>query len=280
MSSTPNDRKAKAQAAAKVDHGGGPNRILVSGLVAVVALAAIIAGTIFATRSGSGGGGGGAQALPTGTERGEGIVVNADEVKGKDVPTVDVYEDFRCPVCKVYEVGLGKTTQELAEEGKIKLVVHLKTVIDSSLGGDASKVAASTAVCAAEQGKWFEYHEALFAKQDPQEGPFADGAFGEAAQEAGITGADRVAFDQCVADQRYTDYVESVDDASSKRGINATPVIVVNGTPYNWASTVNGGDQQNPQFDTEKYAKVLTSGKVAPEEVNDQMQKDMAAAQG
>ena len=196
MSSTPNDRKAKAQAAAKVDHGGGPNRILVAGLVAVVALAAIIAGTIFATRSGSGGGGGGAQALPTGTERGEGIVVNADEVKGKDVPTVDVYEDFRCPVCKVYEVGLGKTTQELAEEGKIKLVVHLKTVIDSSLGGDASKVAASTAVCAAEQGKWFEYHDALFAKQDPQEGPFADGAFGEAAQEAGITGADRVAFDQ------------------------------------------------------------------------------------
>ena len=40
-------------------------------------------------------------------------------------PTVDLYEDFQCPICKQFEEKSGDLVKRLAGEGKIKVNFHL-----------------------------------------------------------------------------------------------------------------------------------------------------------
>ena len=130
----------------------------------VVCFALIIGGVIWASRD-DGGSAGGSTQLPDGVTKGEPIEPFAAAKPAKDAPVVDVYEDFRCPICQVFEQKMGASINELAQDGRIRLRVHLKTVIDTNTGGNSSAVAGSTAVCAADQGRWEEYHSALFALQ-------------------------------------------------------------------------------------------------------------------
>lgn len=255
------DRKAKAQAAAK-GTGKGANAVVVGGIVVVLAIVLVVGAVVInAVRDG-----GGTGAMPQGVAAGEPLEPYADANPPQDAPVVDVYEDFRCPICKLFEQATGKTTTQLAEDGKIRLRVHLKTVIDANTGGDSSAVAGSSAVCALDQGMWTEYHSALFALQPAQEtaGGFPEGAYTQAAEDAGMTGSQLEEWQECTDDETYVDYVQSVDDASSEAGINGTPVLEVNGTKLNWAGLTDGRDLTT--FDTEKFEEILTSGDV-PEDL-------------
>ena len=173
-----------------------------------------------------------------------------------------MYEDFRCPICKSFEQVAGESITELAKEGKIRLRVHLKTVIDSNTGGNSSAVAGSSAICALEQGKWTEYHKALFELQperETEEG-FPEGAYTEAAKRAGMSGAALEEFQQCTDDQTYVDYIQSVDEATVKAGITGTPVIKVGGERLNWVGLTDGRSLST--FDTQRFEEILTSGDV------------------
>ena len=80
-------------------------------------------------------------------------------------PTVDLYEDFQCPACKQFEAPLGSTIQGLAPQGKIKLVYHVMNFLDDNLRNDNSTRAANGAFCAADDGKFQEFHDAVFPNQ-------------------------------------------------------------------------------------------------------------------
>lgn len=254
------DRKAKAQAASQ-SRVSGANAIVIGGIVAVLAIALVVGGVIWsATRDGGGGG-----ALPPGVAMGEPLEPYADANPPEDAPVVDVYEDFRCPACKMFEQATGETITQLAEDGKIRLRVHLKTIIDGMTGGSSSAVAASSAVCALDQGVWTEYHSALFALQpasETREG-FPEGAYTEAAKQAGLSGEALEEFQQCTDEGTYVDYVRSVEEASAEAGILGTPTIEVDGTKFNWGAIIN---QQTGEVDTDRLTQILTSGEV-PEDM-------------
>lgn len=255
------DRKAKARAAAP-GGGRGANAIVIGGLVAVLVIVLVVGGVIWSVARDSGGSAKGEQQLPTGVASGEPLEPYADAEPAADAPVVDVYEDFRCPVCQVFEQAAGQSITQLAEDGKIRLRIHLKTVIDSNTGGNSSAVAGSSAVCALEQGAWTEYHKALFALQPQEETEegFPEEDYTKAAKQAGLSGQDLQEWQQCTDEQRYVDYVKSVDEATSKEGINGTPAIAVEGTMLNWGGLTDGRDISS--FDTQKFEEILTSGKV------------------
>lgn len=250
------DRKAKAQAAAKA-HGKGANAIVIGGIVVVIAMVLVIGGVVIAATQGGGGG----KEAPAGVAKGEPLEPYADATPAKDAPVVDVYEDFRCPHCKTFEQATGETITDLAEDGTIRLRVHLMTVIDNNAGGESSAVAGSSAVCAADQDAWTDYHRALFARQ-PQGGEFPESAFTEAADEAGLEGDARDAWQQCTDDKQYVDYVQSVDDAAAESGVRGTPAIEVEGTKLEWQAVVS----EQGQVDTAQLEEILTSGEV-PEDM-------------
>ncbi len=250
------DRKAKAQAAARTQ-GSGANAIIIGGIVVILAIVIVVGAVIIGAVRGSSGG----DDLPQGVSEGEPIEPFADAKPAKDAPVVDVYEDFRCPACKGFEGVAGDTVTQLAEDGKIRLKVHLMTVIDNNVGGDSSAVAGSSAVCAADQGKWKEYHKALFEMQPEEETPegFPEGTYTEAAEQAGLKGDALEKWQKCTDDGTYVDYVKGVDEAAAKKQITGTPAVTVDGTKFNWGALQ---DQKTGQYDLEEFEKVLTSGEV------------------
>ena len=259
--STPQDRKAKARAA-DTSSGRGANAIIIGGLAIIVIMVLVLAFTIWRASDDGSDSAKGEQKTPTSVESGEPLQPYKDAEPAADAPVVDVYEDFRCPICKTYEGVAGQTITKLAEQGKIKLRVHLMTVIDANTGGHSSAIAGSSAVCALEQDKWTEYHRALFELQPTEETAegFAESDFTKAAKESGLSGKALEKWQQCTDNQTYIDYVKSVDEAATKSGVTGTPTTKVNGKQLDWTKLTDG--QSLATFDTEKFAKILTSGKV------------------
>lgn len=254
--SSSSDRKAKIQAASSKKDGGA-NAIVVAGIVAVLAIVAIVGGVIWASQRGGDESAGGS-GVPEGTEMGQPFVPERDTEAAADAPTVDVYEDFRCPACAAMEGAFGKTMEDLADEGKINLRYNFRLVIDESSNQKNSLKAASASICAADQGKWTDYHTKLFEAQPQNHGEYSDEDFTSVAEDSGITGDALTEFTSCVEEQKYGKYVESVNEESAKSGVNSTPTIKVDDEEMNWGSFVNDDNS----LDTEGFSKALTTGEL------------------
>ena len=127
-------------------------RNLVIGMVALV----VVVGASF---SYFGSKGSTTAAVPSSVSKadGYGIVFNADV---KNVPTIDVYEDFQCPVCARFEAINGITLEKAITEKKAKVVYHVLSFL-----GTESILAANAAACASDEDKFLAFHKAFYANQ-------------------------------------------------------------------------------------------------------------------
>ena len=223
-------RQAKIQAAQKAS-GGGANKIVVATVVVIVAIVAVVAGVIWAQSSQQDEVTGGGNALPPGvTALGAGFPAFADVTPAAGAPTVDVYLDYQCPACASFEGALGPTMNALATEGKMKLVYHVKNFLDDNLQNDSSTRAGNAAFCAADAGRFEEYHEQVFPNQPAREGDgFTDAQLAGLAESAGISGEALTTWQSCYDAGRYDDYVDSVEQQSFEDGVRGTPTVRING---------------------------------------------------
>ncbi len=221
-------RQAKIQAASG-SSGGGANKIVVATVVAVVAIIAIVGGVIW-SQSQKQAATGTSTAVPAGAAMGKGYPAFATASPAAGVPTVDLYEDFQCPICAQFEAALGSTFQDLAAQGKLKLNYHVLNFLDDKTGAKNSTPAANGAFCAAGQGKFQEFHNAVFASQVAEGQDVTDAELGAWATTAGITGDSLATWKKCVADDTYTKYVTSVNEAAFKiPNFQGTPTVEING---------------------------------------------------
>ncbi|HYN65498.1 MAG TPA: thioredoxin domain-containing protein [Ornithinibacter sp.] len=230
-------RQAKIQAAQK-SQGSGANKIVVAAVVAVVAIIAVVGGVIWMEQSKTDEVTGGGNALPTGVSAlGAGYPAFQDVTAAANAPTVDVYVDFQCPACASFEAALGSTFTSQAQEGKIKLVYHVKNFLDDNLRNDSSTRAGNAAFCASDAGKFQEYHDTLFANQPENEGDgFPDAQLRTFAEQVGVTGAALDTWQQCYDAGKYVDYVKSVEAASFAAGVKGTPTVWIDGTDVDLSS--------------------------------------------
>ncbi|MHA6762627.1 thioredoxin domain-containing protein [Streptacidiphilus sp. PAMC 29251] len=156
-------------------------------------------------------------------------------VYGKaDAPnTLDVYEDFRCPICDKLEQADGKTIQALADNGTYKIQYHMGTFLDSNLGGSGSHAALAAAGAALNESpaKFKQFHDVLYANQpDEQTDGFSDvnHLLDLAAKVPGLKTA---AFVQAVKSGLYAPWAAKVTDAFNASGVTGTPTLKLNGTP-------------------------------------------------
>ena len=226
MTSRP-DASAKLKAAAPKQ---GPNRILIGGVVAAVAIIGIVLAVILGSSSNGSSGASGSSALPQGaTGTGGGIVANASTAKA-GAPTLDLYEDFQCPVCGKLEQAFGQQVSTMAKAGDIKLVVHMMSFLDAKLGNDASVRAAAAAACAADQGKFLDYHGVVYANQPAQEGAgYTDADLMGFASKAGISGSALTTWTTCFDTKTHLGYAKDVETAAEKAGVFSTPTLKLNG---------------------------------------------------
>lgn len=207
----------------------GPSRALIATVVAVVVLLAA-GGAVLVTQSQKTNVNASNSALPKGAIAGGKGINPYPGVAKTGVPTVDVYEDFQCPICNEFEKANGTQVMVMAKAGSIKLIYHVLSFLDTNLQNNASTLAANGAFCAADAGKFEAYHTANFAGQPTQEGKGYTQTqiegFGAA---AGITGAAKKTFDSCVTSKKYESYVKATQTAANKANINGTPTFFFNG---------------------------------------------------
>jgi protein-disulfide isomerase len=134
------------------------------------------------------------------------------------------YADFQCPYCVRY--WQDTEPQIIAQYVKTGKVLYEYHSVGAFLG-DESAAAAEAAYCAGDQGKFWEYRDALFSHWTGENvGDFTNDKL---QQYAATIGLDQTGFDNCLSGGKYADRLnQDVIDAQSA-GIRATPSFVING---------------------------------------------------
>jgi len=131
--------------------------------------------------------------------------------------TIVKFEDFHCPFCKKVQPTLAQVLSKYGE--KVRLV-HRDFPIDGI--HPAARKAHEAARCANEQGKFWQYHDVLYANA-----PKADAA--DLKSYAREVGLDVPAFEKCVANGEFRDVVQKDVEEGTRLGVNGTPAFFING---------------------------------------------------
>jgi protein-disulfide isomerase len=132
--------------------------------------------------------------------------------------TIVEFSDYECGFCSQAEEVVRRVLAEY--RGKVRLV-HQAYPLE---GHPRAPKAAEAALCAGEQGRYWEMHDALFAGQ---------GALGidDLKGRARALQLDPTRFDACLESGRMAPVVEASRKLGDGIGVSATPAFFVNGRP-------------------------------------------------
>jgi protein-disulfide isomerase len=137
------------------------------------------------------------------------------------------YSDYQCPFCKRFH----DETEKLIIDTYVATGKVYYTYTPYGPGGRwigvESEHAAWGAFCAADQGKFFEFNQILFANHTGENvGDFTDKRLGAFAESLGLNMGD---FNSCFSSQKYADEVATGLDEGRRAGIQGTPSFIING---------------------------------------------------
>jgi protein-disulfide isomerase len=142
---------------------------------------------------------------------------------------MDAWEDYQCPYCQVWTLQWEPhVVQDFVASGIVQYQFHDYAFLGTDHTPDESLQAAVAAQCASDQGEFWQYHDWLYANQNPNgenQGWFTPAKLDLIAQKVGLTLA---TFDTCLADPARAAAVQTEQDAGTALGINGTPAIFVN----------------------------------------------------
>jgi len=153
----------------------------------------------------------------------------------KAAATVDIFEDFQCPNCQSFEQSVATTLQGDVKANKAQVRYHTLSFLDGSSSGNRySSRAANAGLCASDLSvdAFVKYHDILYkADVQPKEGSNGrtDSNLITYAQQAGLKPADVTTFTTCVQTEKHKGLVQAITEDASRRGVNATPTVMVNG---------------------------------------------------
>ncbi|HEX6749325.1 MAG TPA: DsbA family protein [Longimicrobium sp.] len=145
--------------------------------------------------------------------------------RGREDAPITIYEfaDFQCPHCAEFAWKLEPViVDSLVNTGKARYVFF-----EFPLGFKWSFLSARSGRCANEQGKFWEYHQIIFARQTEwafDKDPAAK--FTGYATQAGLDGAK---FEECVRSDRYVREVSESAQLAQSLGVQGTPTLFING---------------------------------------------------
>jgi protein-disulfide isomerase len=154
----------------------------------------------------------------------------AGEILGRDdAPvTLDVWSDFQCPFCGSFaRTYLPRLVSDFVVGGQLRIVPHDVAFVGR---GDPNESvdAAVAASCAADQDRYWQFHDIVFWNQNSENaGAFSEARLQEMADRVGL---DRSSWDTCRADPKRAQAVAATTSQALSSGINSTPTLVLNGT--------------------------------------------------
>lgn len=155
-------------------------------------------------------------------------------VLGSPTARLEITEfgDFECPACGRFSV--------LTEPDIRKKYVSTGLVrwrfIDYPLQMHKNTWQASrAAACAEEQGRFWDFHDALYQTQDQWSGETTDNPDKYMKQLGRQLGLDANKFDQCVDSKKYQAKIQAHYAIGEARKINQTPTFIIGSQQYNGA---------------------------------------------
>ena len=150
-------------------------------------------------------------------------------IKGSASAPVEIteYADYQCPFCQTFATIQMPTIEErLIRTGRLRWRYRDFPLQQHSF----SRLAAHSAACADEQGKYWEQHQRIYDGQSEwatlgDAGP----KFREYAQANGL---DLKRYDECMASHKYAGRIQASYEEGAKLGVSSTPTLLVGNRLY------------------------------------------------
>jgi protein-disulfide isomerase len=151
------------------------------------------------------------------------LVRNGSPIVGNPNAPITILEwgDFQCTFCyRFHESSWDIIQREYIETGIANLVFK-----DFPLNGPDSVLAAEAAYCAEDQGKYWSYHDELYANwAGERTGWITDDSLNQFAITADL---DIEKFNSCLDDHKYRQRVLDLEQFGREIGIDATPTFLI-----------------------------------------------------
>lgn len=135
--------------------------------------------------------------------------------KGAAVTIVE-FSDFQCPYCRGVQPALKQVIKDYGTD--VRLVFKNLPLADIHEQATPSALAA---VCAGEQGSFWQYHEALFASED-----LSSASLNKIAESVGLS---LPQFKSCLDSEKARSAVLADVQEARRMGISGTPAFIING---------------------------------------------------
>jgi protein-disulfide isomerase len=136
--------------------------------------------------------------------------------------TIIEFSDFQCPFCSRAEPTLKQVHQKYGDKIRIVYLDFPLSIHNHAID------AASAGRCAGEQGKFWEFHDAMFANQSKL-------APADLKAEAQKLALDTPKFNDCLDKGKYKSAIESDMAQGRDLGVDGTPAFFINGRPMTGA---------------------------------------------
>lgn len=164
-------------------------------------------------------------------------VSGKDHIRGKiDAPiTIVEFSDFQCPFCQRFHPTMQQVLDEYPNDVRW---VYKHFPLDSI--HPQARPTAEASECASEQGKFWEFADAMFENQSKLGKNF----YSETAQNLGL---DESQFESCVDSRKYKDRVDNDYKEGLSLGVRGTPTSFANGqtipgaVPYSQVKSIIEG---------------------------------------
>ena len=137
--------------------------------------------------------------------------------------TIIEFADFQCPYCgRFFDETKPQIDEQYMQSGKVRFAYF-----NFAFLGPESNSAAEAAECAADQSKFWEYHDKLYGSQSGEnQGAFNKDNLKKFAEELGL---DTSAFNECLDSGKYTQLIQDESSMASSIGVRSTPTFLING---------------------------------------------------
>ncbi|HEY8256142.1 MAG TPA: thioredoxin domain-containing protein [Gemmatimonadales bacterium] len=150
-------------------------------------------------------------------------------VKGSPEAPVEITEfaDYQCPFCQTFATLQMPTIESrLIQTGRLRWRYRDFPLQQHPF----SRLAAHSAACADEQGKFWEQHQRIYEGQGEWSGVRdATGTFRNYAKAIGL---DVPRYDACMSSGKYAGRIQASQEEGARLGVASTPTLMVGGRLY------------------------------------------------
>jgi protein-disulfide isomerase len=149
-------------------------------------------------------------------------------IKGSESAPIEIteYADYQCPFCQTFATLQMPTIEErLIKPGRLRWRYR-----DFPLQQhEFARLAAHSAACADEQGKYWEQHDRIYEGQAEWSAGDAGDHFRRYAEAVGL---DLGQYDDCMTSGRYAGRIQASYEEGTRAGVSSTPTLLVGDRLY------------------------------------------------